>query len=135
LVRTLADEGSAVVYSTHYLHEIEELTATVAFIDHGHIVARGAVTDLIRQHGTSALVLTFDGYVPAAARVDGAVVDGSSVRIPSPDPAGMAARLLPELGAETARLLAIEVVRPSLESVFLTVTGRRYDRVPAEAAA
>jgi hypothetical protein len=39
------------------------------------------------------------------------------------------------LGNETAGLLAIEVERPSLESVFLTVTGRRYGRVPAEAAA
>jgi hypothetical protein len=43
--------------------------------------------------------------------------------------------LLPGLGADTAGLLAIEVERPSLESVFLTVTGRRYDRVPAETAA
>ena len=83
LVRTLADEGSAVVYSTHYLHEIEELTATVAFIDHGRIVAQGALADLIRRHGTSALVLTFDRCVPAAAaHAGGAVVDGSSVRIP-----------------------------------------------------
>jgi len=136
LVRTLADEGSAVVYSTHYLHEIEELMATVAFIDHGRIVTRGALADLIRQHGTSALVLTFDGRVPTAvASVDGAVVDRSSVRIPTPDPAGMAARLLPRLSAATAGLLAIEVVRPSLESVFLAVTGRHYDRVPAESAA
>ena len=80
-------------------------------------------------------MLTFDGPVPAAARVDGAVVDGSSVRIPTPDPAGTAARLLPRLGPDTAGLLAIEVVRPSLESVFLTVTGRRYDRLAAETAA
>jgi ABC-2 type transport system ATP-binding protein len=127
LVRSLAEAGSAVVYSTHYLHEIEELSATVAFIDHGRIVASGALADLVRQYGSSALVLTFDGLIPAAARVDGAVVDGSSVRIPTPDPAGTAARLLPRLGSDTARLLAIEVVRPSLESVFLTVTGRRYD--------
>ena len=40
--RGLADDGSAVVYSTHYLHEIEELAADVAFIDHGRIVARGS---------------------------------------------------------------------------------------------
>jgi ABC-2 type transport system ATP-binding protein len=135
LVRTLADDGSAVVYSTHYLHEIEELTATVAFIDHGRIVARGALDDLIRQHGASALVLTFDGGVPASACVDGAVVDGSAVRIPTPDPAAAAARLLPQLGTDAAGLRAIEVVRPSLESVFLSVTGRRYDRLPSETAA
>ena len=47
LVRSLADAGSAVVYSTHYLHEIEELDANVAFIDHGRIVARGTPRELV----------------------------------------------------------------------------------------
>ena len=66
--------------------------------------------------------------MPAAARVDGAVVDGSSVRIPTPDPARAARRDCCRGSApDTAGLLAIEVVRPSLESVFLTVTGRRYE--------
>jgi ABC-2 type transport system ATP-binding protein len=127
LVRSLADDGSAVVYSTHYLHEIEDLRAYVAFIDQGRIVARGALDDLIQQHGTSALELTFEGAIPSGARVDGAVVDGDLVRIPSVDPANTAAQLLPRLGSEAAGLRAIEVVRPSLESVFLAVTGRKYD--------
>jgi ABC-2 type transport system ATP-binding protein len=127
LVRSLAEDGSAVVYSTHYLQEIEDLDADVAVIDRGQIVARGALTELIRQHGASALELTFEAEVPATARIDGAVVDGSTVRIPTSDPARTAAELLSHLGTDTAGLRAIEVVRPSLESVFLTVTGRRYD--------
>jgi ABC-2 type transport system ATP-binding protein len=135
LVRNLAEEGSAVVYSTHYLHEIEELSASVAFIDHGRIVASGALDGLVRQYGSSALVLTFDAAVPSGARVEGAVVDGSSVHIPTRDPGGFAARLLPRLGSDTARLVTIEVVRPSLESVFLAVTGRRYERLAAEVPA
>ena len=57
------------------------------------------------------------------------------VRIPTADPAGTAARLLPQMGTDTAGLQAIEVVRPSLESVFLTVTGRRYEPLTADAAA
>jgi ABC-2 type transport system ATP-binding protein len=132
-VGLLAAEGTAVVYSTHYLHEIEELHAEIAFIDRGRIVARGALADLVREHGTSALELTFDSAVPTAARTHGAVVDGCSVRIPTDDPAGTAAHLLPRLGADADQLRAIEVVRPSLESVFLTITGRRYDDVAAEA--
>ena len=134
LVRRLADEGTAVVYSTHYLHEIEELDAEVAFIDHGRIVARGGVSELVRTHGTSALVLTFDGPVPERARVDGSVVDGSVVRIAAPDPARVAAQLLPSLGDGNDGLRGIEVVHPSLESVFLTVTGRKYDERTAAAA-
>jgi ABC-2 type transport system ATP-binding protein len=126
LVRRLADEGSAIVYSTHYLHEIEELDAFVTFIDAGRIVATGSTAELVRRHGASALELTFVRDVPTVARVEGARVDGSMVRIPATDPAITAAELLPRLGSHAADLRSIEVVRPSLESVFLTVTGRRF---------
>ncbi len=135
LVRGLAREGSAVVYSTHYLHEIEDLRADVAFIDHGRLVAQGTTAELVERYGTSALELTFVGSVPEAARVDGAIVDGATVRVPSADPAARAAQLLPSLGAEARSLRSIEVVRPSLESVYLTVTGRRYASEPTEAVA
>ena len=127
MVRRLADDGSAVVYSTHYLPEIEELDADVAVIDHAQIVARGTLTELIQRHGASALELTFAAHVPEAVRVDGAVLDGTTVRVPTTDPGRTAAELLGRLGSDAAGLRAIELVRPSLESVFLTVTGRRYD--------
>jgi ABC-2 type transport system ATP-binding protein len=135
LVRSLANEGSAIVYSTHYLHEVEQLDARVACLDRGRVVARGTLAELVRQHGTSALVLTFDGEVPSLVRGNGAVVDGASVRIPSEDPAETAAGLLPRLGADAGALRSIEVVRPDLESVFLAVTGRRYEPVAPEHAA
>jgi ABC-2 type transport system ATP-binding protein len=129
-VRGLAAEGSAVVYSTHYLHEVEELDARVVFIDHGRIVASGDVGTLVQRHGASALRLTFNGPVPAAARVDGAVVEGATVRIPTREPEALVAALVPQLGTDVAGLRGIEVVRPSLESVFLSVTGRHYDEQP-----
>ena len=59
MVRDLADTGSAVVYSTHYLHEVEDLDATVAVIDRGRIVAGGGVDALIDEYGSSVLELTF----------------------------------------------------------------------------
>jgi ABC-2 type transport system ATP-binding protein len=129
-VRSLAAQGSAVVYSTHYLHEIEELDAHVVFIDRGQIVARGDLETLIQRHGASALRLTFDHVIPDAMRIDGAVVDGATVRIPTQDPEALVAQLVPRLGSDVAGLRAIEVVRPSLESVFLSVTGRHYDEQP-----
>jgi ABC-2 type transport system ATP-binding protein len=124
-VRALADEGTAVVYSTHYLPEIESLAADVAFIDHGRIVASGSVDELVRRFGSSALQLNFEGTVPAVVRVQGAVVNGTSVRIPSEDPSNLAAQLLPRIRRD-AGLRGIELVRPTLESVFVAVTGERY---------
>ena len=126
MVRSLADAGSAVVYSTHYLQEIEQLGADVAFIDRGHIVARGGLDELIRSYASSALELTFSGEVPQALVGNGAVVTDRSVTIATDDPAGLAASVLGRLGTHTNELRSIEIVHPSLESVFVSLTGRRY---------
>ena len=133
-VRRLAENGSTIVYSTHDLHEVEELDAFVAIIDHGRVVARGPLHDLMARHASSALELTFDGPVPDSVRVEGARVEGSVVRIPAPDPAVTAAQLLPKLTPSDSPLHSIEVLRPNLEAVFLEVTGRRYSEDKGEAA-
>ena len=67
--------------------------------------------------------------------INWAVVEGTTVRIPTADPAAHAAQLLASLGASARALQSIEIVRPSLESVYLTVTGRRYDAQPLEPVA
>ena len=125
-VQRLASSGSTILYSTHYLHEIEELRADVAFIDRGRIVARGPVEQLVHTYGASALAVSFSGEVPAAARVDGAIVSDESVHIPASDPAAAAAELLVRLGPDAVHVKRLEIVRPSLDSVYLQLTGRRY---------
>ncbi len=112
------------VYSTHYLHEIEELDAQVAIMDRGRVVAGGAIDELVRAHGSSALELSFTGAVPDAALTAGTRVGRSSVRVASEDPAATAAGLLVRLGPHAGELRSLEIVRPTLETVFLAVTGR-----------
>lgn len=126
LVRRMADEGAAVCYSTHYLPEVEALKASVAVIDRGAVVARGPLADLLAAHARSAVELVFDGTPPP---LEGGDIDGNRLRIVAPDPAAAAARALAGLGDHAARLQSVEVVRPTLESVYLSVTGRRYKAV------
>jgi ABC-2 type transport system ATP-binding protein len=126
LVTALAREGCAVVYSTHYLPEIAELRAGVALIDHGRIIARGGLDDLVNEYGTSALELSFTGAIPASARLPGARVVDRTVTIATDDPAATAARVLAALGDDASSLRTVEIIRPTLESVFTTLTGLRY---------
>ncbi len=138
-VSRLAEDGTAVCYSTHYLPEVEALGATVAIIEQGRIIARGTVDELIRRHGGAAVELTFDGPPPSPDLSRRSEVVGDTLRIFSDTPATELAGALARLGAEgAARLVGVEVVRPSLESVFLALTGRRYDAgdasQPGEAA-
>ena len=123
--RLAAEEGCAVLYSTHYLPEVEELDASVAILDHGRILARGTLDQLVAEHGSGLVELTFDGRPPTLL-VDGATVDGSVVRIPSDAPAATAATLLARLGPGSERLISVELGRPSLETVFIAITGRAY---------
>src|SRR5437660_1452319 len=61
LVRKMAAEGAAIVYSTHYLPEVEELGASVAILETGVIVARGTCDELLAANTHAAVELVFDG--------------------------------------------------------------------------
>jgi ABC-2 type transport system ATP-binding protein len=127
--RLARDEGCAVLYSTHYLPEVEELGATVAILDGGRIRARGTLAALIARHSLGLVELTFDGPAPALVVADGVVVDvdGSVVRAETEaHPGPLAARLVGGLGTEAERLVSVDLTPPSLETVFLAVTGRAY---------
>lgn len=125
-VTTLAtSEGTAVVYSTHYLPEIEALGATVAILDRGRFLARGSLDDLVAAYGSGELEVTFDGKAPRLV-ADGLEVDGSILRVATERPGTAMADLIGQLHNDADRVLSVDVRRPSLESVFMALTGRRY---------
>lgn len=130
LVRRLAAEGSAVLYSTHYLAEVGSLTgASVAILDVGRVIARGDVAELVAAHAVPVLELAFHGDAPLLSLPDAVVVDARRVRIPAPDPAATLVAVLPDL--PPGLLESVEIVRPDLESVYLALTGRRYEEADA----
>ncbi len=125
VVRALAAEGASVCYSTHYLPEIEQLNASVAIIDRGRIVASGSSEELVRAHGHAAVELRFAGAPPTLEGTHAVEVLGSVVRITTGRPPAVeAAEIMSKLGADTQRLRAVELISPSLENVFLDLTGR-----------
>ncbi len=132
-IRRLAvDEGCAVVYSTHYLPEVEELGASVAILDRGRILARGPLDALVAEHGAGMVELTFDGPAPAVA---GTVVDGNVLRSATDRPGASVAGLLAQIGPASEHIVSIDLSRPNLETVFMAITGRAYrsDDDPASA--
>ena len=59
-VRATAAQGAAVLYSTHQLHEVERLGASVVIIDGGRVLATGSVADLVARHAPPLVDLRFD---------------------------------------------------------------------------
>ena len=111
LVSDLAHQGSAVLYSTHYLGEVEELDARIVILDRGRVIADGSVAQLTSSNGRSFVELVFTD---------------SQRRIQVQDPAKELAEILKGLGPESTDLAAVHIIRPSLETAFLELTGRRY---------
>ena len=128
LVRRLADDGAAVCYSTHYLPEVEVLGASVAILEAGQVIARGSLAELLAAHAEPAVELQFHGSPPRhLVDTPGAIVEGDRVRIPAPEPAVTAAAILTALRPDDPALAGLEVIHPTLESVYLALAGRRYD--------
>jgi ABC-type multidrug transport system ATPase subunit len=127
VVRGAALEGAAVIYSTHYLPEVEWLGATVGMLLDGRLIATGELGSLVRAHGASVVELTFDGRPPTLDLGDlHAGVDGAVLRVEAPEPSQAISAIVAQLGSRAASLRGIEVLRPSLDSVFVSLTGRRY---------
>ena len=126
LIRSLAHDGAAILYSTHYLQEVEDMDADVVIIEEGEVIASGSVAHLVSEAGGGAIELTFEGPAPAQAAPLGAVIDGAVIRIPSQDPAAAIPSVLDMLGEARSRLRGVEIITPSLEAVYLALTGRRF---------
>ncbi len=126
VVKDLAARGSAILYSTHYMEEVETLDARAVILDHGSVIVEGSVSELIASNGDAIVQLIFDGPPP---KLDGdwtASYDGNTVRVSVGEPGREAAQILSRLGTDAERLVDVEFIKPSLETVFLALTGRRY---------
>jgi ABC-2 type transport system ATP-binding protein len=126
LIKSLAEEGTAIVYSTHYMHEIEHLEASsVAILLAGKIAASGSIPHLISTLGGAAVELRFNGQPPALDLPDGTVtVRIDTLRVPANDPPAIAVTdLLQRLDGASGELREIKLLQPSLESVFLAITS------------
>jgi ABC-2 type transport system ATP-binding protein len=122
LVRGLVADGCAVCYCTHYLAEVEALGGSVAILEAGRIVVTGELDSIVAAHGGAGVRLRFDGPPPDLA---GWTRDGACLVTAVPDPAVTAARAITGMGTAADRLLAIDILHPTLETAYLALTGHR----------
>ncbi len=134
ILEDLHAQGQTILLTTHYMEEADSLCQRIAILDHGRLLALGSPTELKQQFGADTVItLTVDGdpqpLERAATELPGvrrAEVDGKTVRVLAAHAAGVLPRLV-----EAARIAGLEVLDatsqpPSLETVFLNLTGREY---------
>ena len=121
-VRQLATDGAAIVYTTHYLPEVEALDASIVIIDDGRVLTSGSRAELIDAHRATGLDLHTVAPLTLELTHAFGAVESSPLRYRVTTDTS-----LPEVVSRLADAgIGIESVKarkPDLESVFLAVTG------------
>ena len=132
IVRVLVGEGTTVLLTTQHLEEADELAGRIAIIDRGKVIAEGTSGELKKQVGTGSLRVRLHdaGQREEASRVlaaalDAPIVDGGdptvlTARVADPD---RVAHALSDLSHAGVALDEFSLGQPSLDEVFLTLTG------------
>ncbi len=125
------DRGATVFLTTHYLDEADALSDRIIVIDHGTIVAADTSDNLKAQVAGDLVDLEVEDVgrvADAAARLESVAdhveVEGRHARGRVPRAARVVPALLRDLQSAGIDLASIEVKRPTLDDVFLTLTGR-----------
>ncbi len=128
-LETLKSQGKTLIYTTHYMEEAERLCDRIVIVDHGKVVASDTLNGLFRRIPASNALkvgLTEPARLGDPARIPGALksdLKGSQLTVWLSDLSGAPA-ILHWLTAEGLHYDSIETEAPSLETVFLTLTGR-----------
>ena len=141
-IRRLRGElGTTVFLTTHYLDEADALCDRNLVIDYGRIVAAGTPDELKRRISGDVITLSVNGGPDAAKGVlagyEGVrdvTVSGRSLRLTVGDGEEALPGLLRELDVAGLSLQSIQLARPTLDDVFLTVTGRSLREDAPESA-
>jgi ABC-2 type transport system ATP-binding protein len=131
IIEELKSEKKTVLLTTHYIEEAERLCDRVAIVDHGKVMAMGTPRNLKdRSAGTTRIELRLARPLAngTLGNLEGVVdcreFDGAYV-LHSARPPRTIVALVKQLEAENNELQSLEIFSPSLEDVFIELTGRR----------
>ena len=143
LVRRIAAEGTTVLLTTQYLDEADRLAERMAVIDHGRVIAEGTSSELKASIGSNTLrmrIASAEQRPQALSAVERVLGDGVfpaeeplevTARVKNPAQAATVLAALGEAGIDVAQF---SVGEPSLDEVFLALTGRPPEDTTSAAA-
>ncbi|HKS71086.1 MAG TPA: ATP-binding cassette domain-containing protein [Ktedonobacterales bacterium] len=142
VIAGLVSDGTTVLLTTQYLEEADLLANQIAVVDHGQVIARGTADELKAQVGGERLEVTVarGGDLDTAVRALSPIASGDlrvdAARRSIVVPVTGGARLLPgvvrDLDAAGLQLDDLALRRPTLDDVFLTLTGHEAEEAPSD---
>jgi ABC-2 type transport system ATP-binding protein len=132
IIRQEAQNGTAVLYTTHYMDEAQELCDRIAIVDHGKILTQGRLAELTRLAGEAEILKLSGSFLQAQAKqklrdIEGCrvlnAVDRNALLSIDPDGPGLLT-VLPNVLACDLDIEDVSIQQPSLQNVFISLTGR-----------
>ena len=139
VIQELVKGGVTLLLTTQYLEEADQLADEIAVIDHGKVIARGTSDALKKQVGGERLEITVENYdIPKVqeivARISTSATHTDIRTISAPVTTGSVALMEALRALDEAKIhpLDIALKRPSLDDVFLSLTGHVAEETVAE---
>ncbi|MCY8004173.1 ATP-binding cassette domain-containing protein [Bacillus haynesii] len=132
-VKKLNAMGCTIIYTSHYMEEVEEICTRIAIVDHGKIIAEGTkeqLKSIITNTKDIQVVLksaeNIDiGELKTISGVEAAVLEDNTIKINSDAGVNNLNQIIEKLMKKGAEIRSLEEKAPNLETVFLTLTGRQ----------
>ena len=136
-IKRLRDSGVTIILTTQYLEEADELADRIAIIDKGLVVAEGTSDELKASIGGDVITLSFysdEDLEKAKNILTDAVQSKDELRITVADGASKIPEYINKLNSEGIEVSTVSASKPTLDDVFLEVTGNRLEGTekPAE---
>jgi ABC-2 type transport system ATP-binding protein len=135
-IEELVDGGTTLLLTTQYLEEADRLAERIVVIDHGAVIAEGTPNDLKGRLGATVIEVAFSDDTATRraanqlARLGDLAVDGKEVRVSVADGPRAMLEAVRVLDAEHLEPLTMALREPTLDDVFLTLTGHTTDTEP-----
>ncbi|MDR7080318.1 ABC-2 type transport system ATP-binding protein [Neobacillus niacini] len=134
-VKRLNDEGMTIIYTSHYMEEVEYLCERIGIIDHGELIALGTLRELREMIGDrSRVIVTMDkGYsnqvemknlLESVVTEKDILIKDHQLTVFHKEPQLILSDIIQLVTSNGKRITSVEIIEPNLESVFLHLTGR-----------
>jgi ABC-2 type transport system ATP-binding protein len=133
-VKTLNKMGSTIIYTSHYMEEVDEICTRIAIMDHGKVIALGTCAELKNLiNDKDILIVTVAGpaskvseeKIREIAGVESVDIAESTVKITSAREVTNLDKIIQYFVKNDISIKSVESKTPDLESVFLSLTGRK----------